>query len=344
MISIGRWGMISRLIFLSLVLFGLITSAAASTLEIVKQRGKLVCGVNEGLLGFSIDEGRGKWSGFDVDFCRAVAAGIFTDAGKVEFMPLSTTERFDALRSGKIDILSRNSTWTMSRETELGLSFVGVSYYDGQGFMVPRSANITSALELSGAKVCVQGGTTSEANVQDYFKVNNMTFEPLVTTSAEASLSAYEGKRCNVITSDVSQLHAERLKLAEPDDHVILADIISKEPLGPAVRQDDSKWTILVKWVYFALLDAEELGITSETVQEALGSAKPEVRRFVGLEGGLGQQMGLSNDWAINIVRMVGNYGEIYDRNLGVDSKLAIPRGLNHLWTRGGIQYAPPMR
>ena len=317
---------------------------AGASFDAVKSKGFVQCGVSTGVAGFSNPDDAGNWSGIDVDVCRGIAAAVFGDAGAVKYTPLTAKERFTALQSGEVDVLSRNTTWTLNRDSALGLDFTAVTYYDGQGFMVPRSANITSALELSGAKVCVQGGTTSEANVQDYFKVNNMTIEPVVTTSAEASLSAYEGKRCNVITSDVSQLHAERLKLAEPDDHVILADVISKEPLGPAVRQDDSKWTIFVKWVYFALLDAEELGITSETVQEALGSAKPEVRRFVGLEGGLGQQMGLSNDWAINIVRMVGNYGEIYDRNLGVDSKLAIPRGLNHLWTRGGIQYAPPMR
>ena len=337
-------GYIICLIGLAMILPCLIPAAEAATLDTVRERGKLVCGVNEGLLGFSVQEGEGKWSGFDVDFCRAVAAAIFADASRVEFVPLSTANRFEALQAGKIDILSRNSTWTMSRETELGLNFIGVTYYDGQGFMVPRSAKLISALELSGAKVCVQGGTTSQDNVKDYFRVNNMAIELVVTSSAEASLSAYEGKLCNVITSDVSQLHAERLKSVGADEYVVLADVISKEPLGPAVRQDDAKWTVLVKWVYFALLNAEELGVTSETVGEALGSTKPEVRRFVGSEGALGQQMGLSNDWAINIVRLVGNYGEIYDRNLGADSKLGIPRGLNQLWTRGGIQYAPPMR
>ena len=336
-------GDISRLIILLVVFSGLVPAAAASTLDKVRERGKIVCGVNDGLLGFAAIEGGGKWSGFDVDFCRAISAAIFADADKVEFVPLSTTERFRALASGRIDVLSRNSTWTMSRETELGLNFIGVTYYDGQGFMVPRSANITSALELSGAKVCVQSGTTSEANAEDYFKSNNMTMKAQVTATSEESLSAYKDGRCNVITSDVSQLYAERLKLAAPDEHMILADIISKEPLGPAVRQDDPKWTLLIKWVHFALLNAEELGVNSETVQEALGSEKPEVKRFVGTDGALGQQMNLSNDWAVNIVRLVGNYSEIFERHLG-DSKLGIPRGLNQLWTRGGIQYAPPMR
>jgi general L-amino acid transport system substrate-binding protein len=328
----------------TVAILALAGAASAATLDAVKERGKLVCGVNEGLLGFSAADAGGKWAGFDVDFCRAVAAAIFGDATKVDYVPLSAAERFEALKSGKVDVLSRNSTWTMSRETGMGLTFVGVTYYDGQGFMVPRKAALESSLELSGTKVCVQGGTTSEANVTDYFAVNNMALEKVVTASAAESLAAYKEGRCGAITSDVSQLYAERLRLDDADEHVILADVISKEPLGPSVRQDDPKWATLVKWVHFALLNAEELGVASETIEEALASKKPEVRRLVGLEDSFGEQLGLSKQWAADVVRAVGNYGEIYERNLGSGSELGIPRGLNHLWNRGGIQYAPPIR
>jgi general L-amino acid transport system substrate-binding protein len=326
------------------ILAGFAVATSAATLDTVRARGKLVCGVNEGLLGFSAAGAGGEWAGFDVDFCRAVAAAIFGDPTRVEYVPLSAAERFEALRSGKIDLLSRNSTWTMSRETGMGLTFVGVTYYDGQGFMVPRKTAVDSSLELSGTRVCVQGGTTSEDNVTDYFAVNNMTLETVVTSSAAESLSAYRDGRCGAITSDVSQLYAERLRLAEPAEHVILADVISKEPLGPSVRQDDPKWATLVKWVHFALLNAEELGVGSETIEEALASRKPDVRRLVGIEDSFGEQLGLPKQWAADIVRLVGNYGEIYERNLGAGSELGIPRGLNHLWNRGGIQYAPPIR
>ena len=232
----------------------------------------------------------------------------------------------------------------MSRETDLGLTFAGVTYYDGQGFLVPRSAGKTSALELGGSKVCVQGGTTTEANLGDYFGANNMTYEPVVTTSAAESLAAYTEGKCGVITSDMSQLYAERSKLADAGEHVILPDAISKEPLGPVVRQDDPKWATLVKWVLFALVDADELGVGIDTIDDALASKKPDVRRLVGLDGTFGEQMGLSNDWAAKTLRVVGNYGDIYDRNLGINSKLGIPRGMNQLWSRGGIQYAPPIR
>jgi general L-amino acid transport system substrate-binding protein len=320
------------------------STASAGTLDTVRERGKLVCGVNEGLAGFSIADAAGKWTGFDVDFCRAVAAAIFGNADRIEFAPLSTSERFEALKSGKIDILSRNSTWTMSRETDLDLTFVGVTYYDGQGFLVPRAAGVSSALELTGSKVCVQSGTTSESNVADYFAVNNMKLDAVLTTSHAGSLAAYRDGRCGVVTSDVSQLYAERSRLADPAEHVILADVISKEPLGPSVRQDDPKWATLVKWVHFALLNAEELGVGSATIDDALASTKPDVRRLLGIEGALGAQMGLTNDWVVTMMRSVGNYGEIYERNVGADSELGIPRGLNHLWSRGGIQYAPPMR
>jgi len=323
---------------------GLAANAGAQTLAAVKQRGVLNCGVNPGLIGFSNADAQGAWSGLDVDFCRAVAAAIFNDPAKVRFTPLSAEERFDALRSGKIDILARNSTWTMSRETQYGLSFVGVNYYDGQGFLIRKSPPISSALELDGAKVCVQTGTTTIDNFIDYFKTNNLKYEVVGEPSAADALKDYEAGRCAVYTSDISGLYAERLVLAHPADHVILPDVISKEPLGPAVRIDDAKWAQLVKWVLFAMLDAEELGVSSKTLDQALKSDKPVVRRLIGAEGGFGEQIGLSNDWAVNIIRAVGNYGESYERNVGAKSKLGIPRGLNELWSMGGIQYAPPIR
>lgn len=318
--------------------------AAAATLDAVKERGRLLCGVNTGLSGFSAPDAAGTWTGFDVDFCKAVAAAVLGDAEKVDYVPLTTADRFEALKAGKIDLLSRNTTWTMGRETGLGLTFVGVTYYDGQGFMVPRSANLMSALELTGSKVCVQSGTTTEANLGDYFAANNMTFEAVVTASPDESIAAYRDGRCGVLTSDMSQLYAQRLKLDQPDEHIILPDAISKEPLGPAVRMDDPQWATVVKWVFYGLLNAEELGVASDTIEEAMASTKPEVRRLVGAEGKFGEELGLTNDWVARMVRAVGNYGEIYETNLGVDSPLGIPRGMNQLWNRGGIQYAPPVR
>lgn len=318
--------------------------ADAATLDSVKERGRLICGVNTGLGGFATPGEGGAWSGFDVDFCKAVAAAILGEATKVEYVPLTAADRFEALKSGKIDVLSRNSTWTMGREVGFGITFVGVTYYDGQGFMVPRAANVFSALELDGSKVCVQGGTTTEANLADYFGANNMSYEAIVTASPAESIAAYAEGRCNVLTSDMSQLYAERLKLKDADEHIVLPDAISKEPLGPAVRMDDPAWATLVKWVYFALLNAEELGISSDTLGEAAASEKPEVKRFMGVDGAFGEEMGLSKDWAARAVGAAGNYAEIYERNLGVDSPLGIPRGMNQLWSRGGIQYAPPIR
>lgn len=318
-------------------------TSSAATIDDVKSRGELVCGVSQGLLGFSSEEG-GAWFGFDVDFCRAVAAAIFGDPQKVQFVALSASDRFEALTSSKIDILSRNSTWTIGRETELGVSFAGITYYDGQGFLVPRSRNVDSALELDDSTVCAQAGTTSEANAADYFSTNNMKLALVQTGSPAESLAAYSDGRCNVLTSDVSQLYAERLKLPDPAEHVILPDVISKEPLGPAVRLDDPKWRLLVQWVHFAMLNAEELGVKSSNIAEAASSKKPDVMRLVGADGKFGEQFGLSNDWALNIVRLVGNYGEVYERNLGTNSRLAIPRGINQLWSMGGIQYAPPIR
>ncbi|WP_436200584.1 amino acid ABC transporter substrate-binding protein [Astrobacterium formosum] len=319
-------------------------AATAQTLATVKSRGTLTCGVGPGVVGFSAPSPSGRWTGFDVDFCRALAAAIFDDADKVTFVPLSAADRFRALQAGEIDILSRNSTWTMGREVELGLTFPVVTFYDGQGFMVQRARKLETALDLGGSKVCAQSGTTTALNVADYFNANGMKYEPVLTASADETVRAYDGGQCDTMTTDASALHSERLKLARPDDHVILPDIISKEPLGPAIRQGDAQWFNIVKWTHFAMLDAEELGVSSKTVDEALASQKPDVRRLMGRDGGYGEKMGLTNDWAVRIIRRVGNYAEVYERNVGTKTRLGIPRGINQLWTAGGIQYAPPIR
>lgn len=318
--------------------------AAAQTLKAVKDRGAVNCGVSEGLYGFSSRNDKGEWSGFDVDLCRALAAAIFNDASKVRYTTLDASARFRALQSGSIDVLSRNSTWTMSRETDFGLIFAAVTYFDGQGFLVPRSLNKDSALDLDGTKVCVQTGTTTELNLADHFRINKMKFEPIVSQSVDDTMKGYDSGRCNVFTADVSQLYAIRLKLSKPDDHIILPDIISKEPLGPAVRQNDMQWFNIVKWTHFAMINAEELGVNSRNIDDALKSEKPDVKRLVGNEGSYGEQLGLTKDWAARIVRHVGNYGEVFERNVGVGSRLGIPRGTNQLWSVGGIQYAPPIR
>ena len=318
--------------------------AQAQTLKAVKERGAVACGVSQGVIGFSAQTEDKEWSGIDADFCRALAAAIFDDPGKVAFVPLSAEDRFQALQSKKIDVLSRNSTWTMARETELGLLFAGVNFYDGQGFLVRHAGNVTSALELNGAKICVQSGTTTELNLRDYFAANNMRYEAVATPTAEEALAGYIAGRCDVLTADASALHGERLKTPQPADHDILPEIISKEPLGPAVRQDDVQWFNIVKWVNFAMLHAEEVGVSSETIDAALSSTKPEIKRLVGSEGAFGEQIGLTRDWAFRIIRRVGNYAEVYERNIGVKSKLGIPRGINQLWTSGGILYAPPIR
>jgi general L-amino acid transport system substrate-binding protein len=318
--------------------------AAAQTLKAVQERGALNCGVSQGLIGFSIADDKGAWSGFDVDFCRAVAAAVFGDPGKVHFVPLTADARFTALHDKQIDLLSRNSTWTMGRETELGLVFAGVTYYDGQAFLVPKSRNLQSALELDGSKVCVQSGTTTEPNFVDYFETNHMKYEIVRHETAAETLAAYRDGQCNVLTSDESGLYALRLQLPRPADHAILPDVISKEPLGPAVRQDDMQWFNIVRWVNFAMIDAEELGVGTATIDAAGQSNKPDVLRLVGRDGDFGKQLGLANDWASNVLRTTGNYGEVFERNVGLHSKLGIPRGLNELWNNGGIQYAPPIR
>jgi len=326
------------------VLATAVGSAQAQTLKTVQDRGSLVCGVNPGLDGFAVKDASGQWSGFDVDFCRALATAIFNDPAKVQYVPLSAEERFGALKDKKIDVLSRNSTWTLGRENDFGIVFAGVTYYDGQGFLVPKSRNITSALELDGSKVCVQPGTTTEPNFTDYFDANHMKSEVVHVSSAAEMVKAYQDGKCNVLTTDASGLYAMRLGLAKPGDSMILPDVISKEPLGPVVRQDDMQWFNIVKWVNFAMINAEELGVDSKTIDDALKSQKPAVKRLVGTEGDFGKPLGLSNDWAANVIRKVGNYAEVFDRNVGANSKLGIPRNLNQLWNNGGIQYAPPIR
>ena len=314
------------------------------TLKRTIRRGEVLCGVNKGLPGFSIPDEKGNWSGFDVDFCRAVAAAIFDDPSKAKFVPLDASERFKELQSRKVDILSRNSTWSMSREENYDLYFPAVAYYDGQGFMLPKSRNIDSALDLNGSKVCVQAGTTTELNLADYFKTNNMKYEEMKFSQLNEVVKAYESGKCDTFTADISQLYALRLNLIQPSDHTILPDVISKEPLAPVVRQRDDDWMMIVKWTLYAMVNAEELGVTSKNIDEALKSKKPDVMRLVGNEGTYGEDLGLSKDWAVRIIRHVGNYGEVYDRNVGAESKLHIPRGMNQLWNAGGIQYAPPIR
>lgn len=314
------------------------------TLKRTVRRDAVLCGVNADLPGFSTMDNKGQWHGFDVDYCRAIAAAIFDDPNKVKYVALDANERFNELSKRRVDVLLRNSTWSMSRETDYALHFAAVSFYDGQGFMVPKSRNISSALELNDSKVCVQANTTSMPNLADYFRVNNMKYQEIRNTKAEDVRTAYNSGQCNVWTADVSRLYAERLKLSKPDDHIILADVISKEPLAPVVRQKDDDWLLIVKWTVYAMVVAEELGINSKNIDEAMKSEKPEIKRFVGTEGAYGEQLGLSKDWAARIIRHVGNYAEVYERNVGVDSPLGIPRGLNQLWSEGGIQYAPPIR
>lgn len=326
------------------VMVGATAAASAATLDDVKAKGFVQCGVNTGLAGFGAPNDAGEWSGLDVDYCRAVAAAVFGDPKKVKFSPLSAKERFTALQSGEVDLLVRNSTQTMSRDTQLGITFVGVNYYDGQGFMVKKSLGVSSAKELNGASVCVQSGTTTELNLADYFRANGMEFNPVVFEKQEEADAAYDAGRCDAYTTDASGLYSIRLKLAAPDDHMVLPEIISKEPLAASVRQGDDQWESLVRWTHYALITAEELGITQANVEEQKGSANPEVKRLLGLDGDFGKSIGLGPDWAVNVIKGVGNYGEVFDRNVGAGSPLKIERGLNALWSKGGLQYAPPIR
>jgi general L-amino acid transport system substrate-binding protein len=319
---------------------------AGATFDAVKNRGEVICGVHTGLYGFSAPDERGQWSGIDVDICRSVAAALFGDASKVRFVPLSAQARLTALQSGEVDILSRNTTWTLTRDTANGLHFTGVNYYDGQGFMVPKDLGVTRAEELEDATICVQTGTTTEKNLADWFRAQEKQFRPVTIEKYEEVTAAYLSGRCDAITSDASQLAAIRANdTPNPDDHIILPEIISKEPLGPSVRHGDDQWFDLVKWSFYATIEAEEMGVTSANVEDMkANSVDPNVQRLLGATPGMGEALGVSEDWAFNIIKQVGNYGEIYSRTVGEESKLGLPRGLNALWTDGGLMYAPPFR
>ena len=319
------------------------TAAGAATLDSIKQRGELICGANGSLAGFGIPNDKGECSGFDVDYCRAVAAAIFNDVKKVKFVPLSAKDRFTALQSGEVDVLIRNTTWTLSRDTQ-GMNFPAINYIDGQGFLVKKALGVKSALELSGASVCTQQGTTTELNLADFFRANNLPYQVVTFATSDETRQAYDAGRCDAFTTDASGLYAERLRLNTPDDHMVLPEIISKEPLGPAVRHGDDQWHDIIGWVHFALLNAEEFGVTQANVDEMLKSDKPDVKRLLGTEGDFGKQLGLDNNWAYNIIKNVGNYSEVFERNVGAGSPLKIERGVNALWSKKGLQYAPPIR
>jgi general L-amino acid transport system substrate-binding protein len=316
----------------------------SQTLKAVKDRGQLICGANGTLAGFGLPDPQGNWVGIDVDFCRAIAAAIFNDPAKVKFVPLTASNRFTALQSGEVDVLSRNTTWTMSRDTSLGLDFASVNYYDGQGFMVRKSLKVNSALELNDAAVCVQQGTTTELNLADYFRSNHMSLKTVTFATADEAVKAYDTSRCDSYTTDSSGLYGERLRLTNPGDHIVLPEIISKEPLSPAVRQGDDAWEDIVRWTHYAMVDAEEVGVNQKNVDDMLKSDAPDIRRLLGVEGQFGESLGLTNDWAYRIIKAVGNYGESFERNVGQGSPLKIARGLNALWTKGGLQYGLPIR
>ncbi len=316
--------------------------STTTTFDTIKARGAVNCGVSTGLAGFSLANSQGVWTGLDVDICRAVAAALFGDANKVKFAALSAQQRFTALQSGEVDLLSRNTTWTLSRDTSLGLDFTSVSFYDGQGFMVPKKLNVKSAKELAGATVCVQPGTTTELNLADYFRANNLKFTPVVIERLEEVNAAYFSGRCDVYTTDISGLAAIRASQApNPSDHVILPEVISKEPLGPAVRHGDQKWADLVRWSYYAMLEAEEMGINSKNIDTHGGSKDPSVQRFIGAQGEYGKMLGVDAKWAYNIIKQVGNYAEVFEKHI---TPLGIERGVNKLWKDGGLQYSPPLR
>lgn len=333
------------IVLASAAALGLASAAGAGTLDEVKARGHLLCGVSTGLAGFSNPDSAGKWSGLDVDVCKAIAAAVFGDAEKVKFVPATAQQRFTMLQSKEVDLLSRNTTWTLQRDTALGLNFAPTTYYDGQGFMVPKVLGVTTAKDLNGATVCVQPGTTTELNLADYFRANNMEFKPVVIEKLEEVNAAYFAGRCDVLTTDASGLASTRATVAQnPDDHIILPEIISKEPLGPAVRHGDDQWFDIVKWTVYALIEAEEKGITSDNIDSFSDSKDPTVQRLLGISGDMGKALGLDNKWAYNAIKQVGNYGEIFDRNVGPKTPLRLERGLNALWTKGGLMYAMPIR
>jgi general L-amino acid transport system substrate-binding protein len=319
-------------------------ASAQATLNNVKQKGFLTCGSNTGLAGFGVPDAQGNWTGLDVDLCRAIAAAVFNDATKVRFIPLSAKDRFTALQSGEVDVLVRNTTWTMSRDTQLGLDFTGVNYYDGQGFLVRKKLGVASAKELNGASVCTQQGTTTELNLADFFRANNLKYEVVAFATAAETFDAYNSGRCDAFTTDASGLYSERLKAANPEEHIVLPEIISKEPLGPSVRHGDNQWGDIVRWTHYAMINAEELGVTKANVDQMTKNDNPEIKRMLGSEGKFGEAIGLTNDWAFRIIKHVGNYGEVFEKNVGQGSPLKIQRGQNALWTKGGLQYAPPIR
>ncbi|PIE45411.1 MAG: amino acid ABC transporter substrate-binding protein, partial [Gammaproteobacteria bacterium] len=321
-----------------------VSSAYAGTLDNVKSRGQLVCGVTPGTAGFSAPDDKNNWSGIDVDFCRALAAAIFNDPEKVKYAPLTAKERFTALQSGEIDLLSRITTKTMSRDTTLGVNFIGTIYYDGQGFMVRKDLGVKDAKELSGAAVCTDTGTTTELNITDFFKSNKLDYKPVVFEKKEEVISAYDAGRCDVVSTDISGLQAYRVKLKNPDEHMVLPNVISKEPLTPVVRHGDDQWFDLVSWTRNCLINAEELGVNSQNVDEMMNSNNPSIKRLLGVEGEFGKSIGLKENWCANAIKKVGNYAELYDRNLGPDAIITVDRGINNLWNNGGIMYAAPIR
>ena len=330
---------------LLVILFSVTGIAQAGTLDDVKKKGFLQCGINTGLPGFAFTDDKGVWQGFDVDFCRAVAAAVLGDATKVKFTNLTGKTRFTALNSGEIDLLSRNTTWTFSRDVDLKLTFIGVSYYDGQGFIVPKKLGVKSAKELDGASICIQTGTTTELNLADFFRSNKIKYEPVPIETNEEARTNYAAGRCDVYTTDRSGLAATRVTFKNPDDHVVLPDVISKEPLGPVVRQGDDQWADVARWTLNALINAEDYGVNSKNVDTlAKGGDNPEVNRMLGSEGDFGAMLGLSKTWVHNVIKQVGNYSEIFDRNIGYKTPIKLARGLNALYSDGGILYAPPYR
>ena len=331
--------------FVALTLFAFVATAVqANTLRTVKNRGEVVCGVSQGLPGFSNPDNQGSWTGIDVDICRALAAAIFGNPKAVKYTALSAKERITALQSGEVDLLARNTTWSMHRDTALGVDFAAVNYYDGQGFMVRKELGVRSAKELDGATLCTNQGTTTELNAADYFRANGMKYDMVAFEKADEAIAAYNTGRCDAYTTDHSALYAQRLKLTDPKAHMVLPEIISKEPLSPVVRQGDDVWADIVQWSHYATVAAEELGVTSKNIDRMKSSKNPSIRRLLGLDGTFGDNLGIRQDWAYQIVRHVGNYGEIFERNVGVNTPLGIKRGLNALWTKGGLQYAPPIR
>jgi len=319
-------------------------TAHAGTVDVIKERGEVRCGVSQGVLGFSVPDKNGVWGGFDVDFCRAVAAATLGNPDKVAYVPLSTKDRFTALQSGEVDLLSRQTTWTLSRDTDLGMSFVGVNYYDGQAFMVNKEVGVKSVKEISGASVCTETGTTTEQNMADYFSANRIEYQVIAFEKPDQTIQAFNTGRCDVYSTDASALYAQRLTLNDPDRFVVLPEVISKEPLGPAVRQGDDQWFKVVRWTLFALIEAEEMGITKENATSLLESGTVAQKRFLGIENEAGKALGPDPKWAYQAVSAVGNYGEIFERHLGKGSPLKIDRGLNRLWNDGGLMYSPPAR